>query len=211
MGLHQFIGRQLGRPSGAFGRLVMTRLLNHGNRELIESTLDVLTLQNNDCYLDVGFGGGGSLIRAARFVRAGTLYGVDFSPDVVVAGQQRMRSLIAQGRLDLVTADVAELPFRDAIANKVSTINTIYFWPDPQAAMSSLHRVIVPGGTLAVAFTGDEKMSDYGKVTEKGFTYYNTDRVSALMNEAGFEEVHSKTLSGRQTQGDFIVFGKRPV
>ena len=208
MGLQQFIGRQLGRPSGAFGRLVMTRLLNHGNRELIESTLDVLALQKDECYLDVGFGGGGSLIKAARLVGEGKLYGVDFSPDVVVTGQQRMRSLITAGRLDLITADVADLPLRDAIADKVSTINTIYFWPDPQAAMRSLYRVIVPGGTLAVAFTGDEKMSDYGKVTEKGFTYYNANRVSALMNEAGFVEVHSKTLSGRQTQGDFIVSGK---
>ncbi len=211
MGLHQFIGRQLGRPTGAFGRLVMTRLLNHGNRELIESTLDVLTLQRGECYLDVGFGGGGSLTKAATVVRQGKLYGVDFSPDVVAAGQQRMRSLIAKGRLNLITADVAELPFRDAIANKVSTINTIYFWPDPPAAMRSLYRVIAPGGMLAVAFSGDEKMSDYGKVTEKGFTYYNANRVSELFSEAGFEEVQSKALSGRRTQGDFIVFGKRPV
>lgn len=209
MQLHRFIGSQLRRPSGAFGRVVMTSLLNRGNRELIHSTLAELDLQEDDDYLDVGFGGGRSLIEAANSLRTGRLYGVDFSPDVVVAGQHRMRSLIAAGRLDLLTADIADLPFRDHLASKISTMNTIYFWPAPQAAMQSLHRVLAPSGTLAIAFTGDEKMGGYGKITEAGFRYYNTEEVAELMNEAGFEAIQTKALSGRRTRGDFIVSGKR--
>ena len=110
MGLHRFIGSQLRRPRGAFGRVVMTSLLNRGNRELIHATLAALDLQPGDRFLDVGFGGGRALQVAARSVCDGRLYGADFSPDVVAAGQRRLRALIAAGRLVLMIASGGDLP-----------------------------------------------------------------------------------------------------
>ncbi len=52
------LARQLAGPSGWFGRTVMTRVLNRGNRRLIESTLAQLDLEPESALLDVGFGGG---------------------------------------------------------------------------------------------------------------------------------------------------------
>jgi hypothetical protein len=52
------LARQLSRPRGWFGRAVMTRVLNRGNRELMEATLDGVRLGPESRLLDVGFGGG---------------------------------------------------------------------------------------------------------------------------------------------------------
>ena len=52
------LARQLSEPRGWFGRAVVTRVLNRGNRELIQATLDRLELTAGSRLLDVGFGGG---------------------------------------------------------------------------------------------------------------------------------------------------------
>jgi SAM-dependent methyltransferase len=108
----RFLAAQLRKPTGRFGRWVMTRGLNDGNAELIGATLAALELRGADQFLDVGFGGGLSLRRAAEQTQ-GALWGVDFSPDMVAQGQRSLGALIASGRLNLITADVAALPLRD--------------------------------------------------------------------------------------------------
>ena len=115
----------------------MTRALDHGNAALVQATVDALALRADDTFLDVGFGGGLGLRLAAERTHA-PLFGADFSPDVVVAGQRRLRVLIASGRLNLLCADVAALPLRDRLVNAICTTNTIYFWPDPVLAVHEL-------------------------------------------------------------------------
>ena len=60
MPLAKLLAAQLRRPSGRFGRWVMTRALNRGNADLIEECLAALELCEDDTVLDVGFGGGGA-------------------------------------------------------------------------------------------------------------------------------------------------------
>ena len=73
MGLSEFIAAQLRQPKGVFGRIVMAGLLNLGNAELIDGTLEALGLRTEDDFLDVGFGGGPALALASRSVRRGSL------------------------------------------------------------------------------------------------------------------------------------------
>jgi len=134
--LTRFIARQLGDPSGPFGRLVMSRLLNRGNDELISATLTALALEPRDRYLDVGFGGGVSFEKAAR-VLTGKMLGVDPSPDMVESPSDALRSLIRAGRLELKVGDVAAIPVPPGTIDKLLTTNTIYFWPDSTPASTA--------------------------------------------------------------------------
>ncbi|HTU58430.1 MAG TPA: methyltransferase domain-containing protein, partial [Polyangiales bacterium] len=197
---HRFIAKQLRQPSGPFGRLVMTRVLNRENAELINATVDALALTRSDAFMDLGFGGGlGLQLAAAR--TDGPLWGVDFSADVVLAASTTLRKTIADGRLNVICADVADLPLRDGLVQAICTTNTIYFWPDPLAALRSLRRVAGQGGRLALGFSGASKMRDYGKVTTHGFTLYEPERVEALMREAGFSQVQTLAQTGESSSG----------
>ena len=100
------VARQLSQPSGWFGRKVMTRLLNRGNRQLIEATLAQLELEAGTRLLDVGFGGGLALELAhRRGVRR--LSGVDPSEAAVAWLRDRPGRLgdtelrVEVGRVDL--------------------------------------------------------------------------------------------------------------
>jgi len=200
----RFVAAQLRRPSGPFGRWVMTRVLNRGNAELITAAVDALSLQRDHAFLDLGFGGGLALQLAAARTDA-ALWGVDFAPDVVLAGTRALADLIGAGRLNLLCADVAELPLRDELVNAVCTTNTIYFWPDPRRALASLRRVLRADGRLALGFSGAAKMRGYGQITQHGFTLYEPAEVEALLREAGFSQVQTLPQTGRASQGDYVM------
>lgn len=186
----------------------MTRLLDRGNEPLIEATLTAAALQPNDRYLDAGFGGGLSLRLALRSISNAPLYGIDFSPDVLREGHRRFKKPVARGEVALLQADVAMLPFRDGMFDVVSTINTVYFWPDPEAAFRELARVIAPGGRLVVGFTGAEKMAGHPELST-GFRHVRAEAVEAWMAAAGFSATVTEALDGRVTKGDFVTTATR--
>jgi len=204
----EFLAAQLRRPSGRFGRWVMTRSLNRGNAELISSSVDALALQRDDVFLDLGFGGGLSLELAATRTD-GALWGIDYSGDVVLAGVTRFESLVRAGRLNLLCADVHALPLRDALFSAICSTNTVYFWSDPLRALGHLQRVLRPGGRLSLGFSGAPKMRQFGRITQHGFTLYEPDTVEQLLHSAGFGHVQTHALEGRLSSGDYVCLATK--
>lgn len=186
----------------------MARALNDGNRDLIEATLDGLALAETEDFLDVGFGGGYGLRLASRST-SGALYGADFSPDMVVRAHGALVDLCRSGRLSLVTADVASLPFRDGLVHAIATTNTIYFWPDLGGALRELRRVVAPGGRVAFGYTGRDKMRGFSHITDHGFTKFAPEDLEGPLADAGFVEVQTRALSGAVTEGDFVTTAVR--
>lgn len=137
------LARQLGRPHGWFGRTVMTRVLNRGNRPLIEATLDGLALAPGTRHLDVGFGGG-LLLELAHRRGVRELAGVDPSEAAVEWLRARARRF-GGAALRLEVGAVEALPFPDASFDVVASTNTVYFWPDLPRAFGELRRVHAPG------------------------------------------------------------------
>lgn len=58
MALQQFLASQLRQPTGIFGSLVMSRLMNRVNRRVIDSTIALLGLSPDHQLVEIGFGGG---------------------------------------------------------------------------------------------------------------------------------------------------------
>lgn len=202
MSFAEFMAAQLRKPSGFFGRNVMVRLLNRLNVPINSLALDVLRLGANDRLLEIGFGGGDLIAQAARIVSRGHISGVDFSGDAVEACTRRFGALIRAGRIDLHCADVGALPFADGTFTKVCSVNTIYFWPDPLAAFRQIRRVLRESGTLVVCFSPRTAM-EKSKVMQHGFTLYEAEEVTALLEAAGFRDV--RFVIGRHRFGRCVA------
>lgn len=206
--LHRFLAGQLAGPSGWFGREVMTRSLNRGNRALIAATLGDLELCPGEDVLDVGFGGGAAL-ELALAAGARRASGVDPSADAVLATRARLRRFVEEGRLELLEGSVEALPFADAAFDAVVSTNTVYFWPHLEAPLRELYRVIRPGGRLALGFSEAEKLRAFGSITRHGFHHHGTKAIRAAAERAGFE-VHLHALDGGATRGDCVLLAARP-
>ena len=179
--MQERVARQLGRPSGRFGRLIAWAL-NHANRSANAAGLERLDVRPGDRVLDLGFGGGGALAVLAEGP-AGSLTGVDPSPEMVSAAARRFR-----GRVQVLEASVEALPFPDDSFDRILSTHTVYFWPDPRAGARELRRVLAPGGRLVLVLGSRESMARR-RVHRTGFTLYSADEIADLLRSSGFERV----------------------
>jgi len=80
----------------------------------------------------------------------GKTYGIDYSEESVAASRRTNRSSIAAGRVEVLLGSVSRLPFPDRMFDLVTAVETHYYWPDLNADMSEVLRVLKPGGALIV-------------------------------------------------------------
>jgi SAM-dependent methyltransferase len=204
--LGSLVARQLGHPRGWLGRLVVLRVLNRGNRELIEGTLGLLELTPDSRLLDVGFGGGLSLeLAAERGVRR--LAGVDPSEAAVAHLSARPPAWLGAAELTIKRGVVQALPWEDAAFDAVMSINTLYFWPELEPAFCELRRVLRPGGQLALGFSSTAKLKSFGAITRHGFTFHDRGELLAEAERVGFADLRWVDLKGRVTEGDSVLLG----
>ncbi len=195
----QFLAKQLSNPSGLFGRLVLGPLWNRRNSALNDAALERLALRPEDRVLEVGFGGGYLLGRMAGALTAGRLAGIDISPAMVSLGQKRYRALLEAGRLELACAPAESLPFSPAHFTKAVSVNSIFYWSDPEQAFRELARVLQPGGLLVLCFTCRESMQDK-EFARHGVALYELEQVKTMLEGAGFCQVEAPRLADRHRE-----------
>ena len=208
MGMQRFMAAQLSKPSGLFGSLVLSRIMNRVNRKIVERTLELLELSPNQQVLEIGFGGGVALRLLAKRLSNGVVSGVDFSADMVRRAERNFRYEISEGRVRVQFGDVSALPFPEAVFDRVFTINTIYFWPDTLRGLSEIRRVLKSGGRAAVSIRSKEKMAKRA-VTKHGFRLFSADDLADAMRQAGFRNVQVDHRDHEHWYDQVIVVGSR--
>jgi ubiquinone/menaquinone biosynthesis C-methylase UbiE len=186
----------------------MLPALNRANAALNRAAFDLLALEPGDRVLEVGFGGGDMIARMARVVTSGRIDGLDYSPDVVAFGQSRFRAQVASGKISFVCADVAAMPYPDGSFSKVCTMNTLYFWPEPVAALREIRRVLADCGILVMGFRLGKSLGRHSFARYQN--HYEAEDVRRMMEDAGFRDL--KLVPGRDGVGDFAtVVGRRAL
>lgn len=137
----EFIAKLSRCPSGLLGRL-LARLMAVETSPENEVALQLLELQPDDSVLEIGFGHGKTLARAAETVERGFLAGVDPSQDMCSMAARRHQHLMAQGRLELKLGDSRTIAYEDQRFTKAFSVNTIYFWSDPAQDFREIRRVL---------------------------------------------------------------------
>lgn len=186
--LQRFISKQLARPSGLFSRLFTARWLEKSNTEMNALTLDRLALNTNDRLIEIGFGSGYLLERVLDGRSCAFAAGVELSGDMVKLGCRRFRESIDAGRVEIRLGDIENLPYKDAEFTKLCSVNTIYFWRAPSAALVECRRILKTGGMIALCFNSKADLAAWpGHV--HGFKLYELSEVEALLTNAGFCQI----------------------
>ena len=185
----RFIARQAERPSGVFGR-VLGAIMAVETRALNDEVLRHLGIAPGERILEIGFGHGRTLERAAKATPNARFAGIDHAEDIVAALSRRARRLVDEGRLELRACDSSALPWPDATFDGAFAVHTIYFWPDPARHLAEIHRVLRPGGRLLLGFR-DRTPDVEASVPPDIYHLRSRDEVLALLTAAGFETTAS--------------------
>jgi SAM-dependent methyltransferase len=195
MSLVKILLSQCSKPRGWHGRITL-RNMNRGHAELTAWGLEHIKVQSFDTMLDVGCGGGATLARLAALAPEGKIYGVDYSAESVAASSKENQAKVALGRVEIFLGSVSHLPFPDKMFDLVTAVETHYFWPDLDADVHEILRVLKPGGTfllIAEAYKGgkyDERLRKLDKLRgELKFSHVSIAEHRDLFSKAGFSEV----------------------
>lgn len=103
-----------------------------------------------DSILEVSFGPGALIQALAARATEGFVAGVDLSPIMLQQASRRNAEAIREGRVRLQLGSAMALPFEDASFDKALSANSLPFWPDQEAGVKEIQRVLKPGGVIAI-------------------------------------------------------------
>ena len=186
---NKHLGRQLSHPKGFWG-LILGRLMNNNNYPMYTASYKLLKFKKGDNVLEIGFGNGAFIKEISNEINPGKYFGIDISDTMIKAAQSRNRSLVKSGLVKLIKAGSNKIPFEEGTFDKIFTVNTIYFWKNPEHVMQEVKRLLTPGGILVVALGTKEAMEKNGYFEER-FTLYEKQDVLKLFEIAGFSAIES--------------------
>jgi ubiquinone/menaquinone biosynthesis C-methylase UbiE len=166
--------------------------MNRGHSDLTDWGLAHVSIKESDTILDVGCGGGRTVSKLTARASQGKVCGIDYSPESVAASGKTNARWIAMGRVEIRQGSVSQLPFPDGAFDLVTAVETMYFWPDLDADMREVFRVLKPGGSfilIAEVYKGGRKMAE--KLSEKyiGMKILSVEEHRELFTRTGYAEI----------------------
>jgi len=199
----EFIARQASCPTGLLGR-VLAWVMAAETASVNERALALLGCRPDDHILEIGFGHGRTLARAATIVPAGFVAGVDVSAEMVRMASSRNRQFIAEGRVEVQRADSTQLPYPEGRFDRVYAVHTLYFWHDPRAHLREIYRVMKAGACFVLGFSPKEDERTVANFPAAIYHFYTSDEVQRLLDASGFTSIE---MVRDQVASRDIVFG----
>ena len=141
-------------------------LLFFGNwkySDYAETVLSYLPSQFDGVLLDVPAGTG--LVTASLYARYpnATIIAADYSMGMLKEAKKRFEDQ-GLGNVCLIRADVANLPVMDGVVDIVLSLAGLHAFPEKQAAVTEMGRVLNPDGSLIAScyVKGDSWLFDWG-------------------------------------------------
>jgi ubiquinone/menaquinone biosynthesis C-methylase UbiE len=112
-------------------------------------TISGMALKPGDRVLDLSCGVGWATRMLAQAVEGGQgmAVGVDVSDEMISRARAASREV---ENILFTIGSAEEIPWRDACFEKALSIESFYYYPDQEAVLRELYRVLIPGGSLFI-------------------------------------------------------------
>lgn len=180
--------KQLGCPEGLDGIEVAVRM-SVANKNLIFSTVDVLTLKQEEKVLELGHGNCSHLFYVLKQANEIHYDGVEISETMHSEAKRINQNFSKESNSNFHLYDGLNLPFESEEFDKIFTVNTLYFWSNPKKLLSEINRVLKPKGEFFMSIVDKQFMKQLPFVGNR-FNLYSVGDIVKLFGDSNFTVIY---------------------
>jgi SAM-dependent methyltransferase len=162
----------------------------------------IAQLQPGEVVLDLGSGAGiDCFLAAERVGPSGRVIGVDMTPEMLARARDNARAVNA-ANIEFRMGEIEHLPVADATVDVVISNCVVNLSPDKPAVYREAHRVLKPGGRVAIADIvavgelPEEVQKDLDALTGCVAGAASITAVERMLADAGFVDVRVRAIDG---------------
>lgn len=198
------IAAQLRQPSGEKGT-AMAHMMHETNIGMTKNAIHNLQVCDSDRILELGHGNCGHL--DYLLAQAANLHynGLELSELMNKEAQTAHQERITKGQASFSLYNGLHVPFAENHFDKIFTVNTVYFWSQPQLLIAEIFRVLKPDGKCCITFADSDFMETL-PFTQFGFELYSIQKMKDLVANAHFKtaEIDRQTEQVKTKMGDWV-------
>ena len=163
--------------------------MERGHAGVVEPVLDRWNLNDHSVLVDVGCGNGWAVRRALER-GAGRCLGVDLSAAFIEEAR-------GAGLGEFHVASGSALPLADGVATHVLSVESLYYYPDPQAALAEWRRIAAPGcelGVIIELFAENRGSAVWAEVLDIHAWLWSEVRWAEVARAAGWSRVRTERI-----------------
>ena len=166
------------------------RTLGRNHILKIKKVIDLLELTDSTEVLEIGVGSG----LHARYLldqeTIGSFVGVDISTKMLISAHQLIGN---DNKVDLLRADVEQLPFASESFHRVSSVSTFHNLISPEKGMREVMRVLKKGGIFVSldqnSISYENTVKRFQGILPSGLTKMSIRNLEKWLRNLGFSEV----------------------
>lgn len=183
------LAKQLGNPEGKIG-IEVANMMNTTNIGMTKHTITSLNLNTNDVVLELGHGNCGHLPFLMNQAENLKYFGLEISELMQQEAIKSNQNYIENNSAEFELYNGTEIPFDNESFDKIFTVNTLYFWQNPNLLLNEIYRVLKANGIFSLTFA-DKSFMEKLPFTNFGFNLYNLKDAEELLQKNDFKIIES--------------------
>jgi arsenite methyltransferase len=163
--------------------------MEHDHWPITKPTLELMNIAETDNVLDVGCGAGWLSRILANRVPRGRVVGMDISDEMIHHARE---ASVQQKNLEFIVGSVDEIPRDGNVFDRIISVESSYYWPDPAKGVRELYRVAADGGsawTLINYYRDNPYCHQWDAELAVPTHLLSAEEWKKLFRDAGFKDV----------------------
>ncbi len=193
--INHYINSQASHPRGLFG-LLLGQIWKRDHRKINRTTLNLLEVPAGGHLLEIGCGPGEALHDAAE--RGYLIVGLDVSATMVSVARKRNNRALVSEHVAVRLVQDGKFDLEPGTYDGAFSVHCVYFWKEPERALSEIAAALKLGGRIVLAFAPDTPQVP-ARFRNDVHRFYTPEEVTKLLADAGFADtrtVHLPNVSG---------------
>ena len=164
------------------------------HRPIVEPMLAMMHFAPHDNILDVGCGGGWLVRELASRVPQGSVLGMDLSDEMIDRARHASSSV---RNAEFLVGSVDAIPRDSNSFDKVISVESSYYWPDPLAGLREIFRVLRPRGSAWILinyYRDNPYCHQWANLLQIPTHLLSGDEWTGLFRKSGFAEAAHRRI-----------------